>query len=232
MATKDIHASINTRMQMSATLSGEQVRTGRKVVADKFYGRVCAWAANPTVSDPKLQEDFLSSLAGVPTIALDKRSCYRGRHSLETDNPHRLDFGPPPTDAPRANRYNAEGRKVLYLCDSLQGVARELEDEEDVWAQEYSLPQDLRIANFRVDDENDLLSKVFWITENAEEEENGYPYRFGQYIAELVASQFDGMAVPGVRGDQSKRYFNIIVLRNIYEWMNWVPSGSSPVRIR
>ena len=120
----------------------------------------------------------------------------------------------------------------MYLCDSLQGVARELEDEEVVWAQEYSLPQDLRIANFRVDDENDLLSKIFWITENAEEEENGYPYRFGQYIAELVASQFDGMAVPGVRGDQSQRYFNIVMLRKIYEWMNWVPSGSSPVRIR
>ena len=213
-----MRANIRIRSRVSATLSAEQSRTGRRVIADELYGRVCSWAANPTSSDPELEKEFLSRLSGVPTITGDYLKGFRGRYGLGPNQPHPIDFGPPPFDALKVNRYNKEGQQVLYLCDSLQGVARELAREEPVWAQEYSLPIDLRIADFRVSDDSDLLSKVFWVTENAEEEENGYPYRFGQHIAVLVSQRFDGMVVPGVRGSETERYFNIVMLRKVCEW--------------
>ncbi|MCG8604165.1 hypothetical protein MJD09_04085, partial [bacterium] len=140
-----MRATSRIRLRASATLSAEQSRTGRRVIADEVYGRVRSWAANPTSSDPALEKEFLSRLPGVPAITGDYLKGFRGRYGLGRNQPHPIDFGPPPLGAIKANRYNKEGQQVLYLCGSLQGVARELAREGVVWAQEYSLSKDLRI---------------------------------------------------------------------------------------
>ena len=228
----NISANINIGFGVSATLSAEQSRTGRGIVADQLFGHVQVWAADPESDARGLEDNFLALLSGWPVLPPGYRKCFRGRHDLETGNPTPLNFGPPPAKIASVNRYNAEGEAVLYLSGSLNGVGREFEDSGSIWAQEYLLPEGLRIADFRVERRDDLMSKVFWITENAERGVAGYPYDFGQYISHLVSGYFDGMAVPGVRGDSTEHYFNIVVLNKVQEWQDWVSIEKNPTRIR
>ena len=60
------------------------------------------------------------------------------------------DMGPPPADKVANERYNYDGQPVLYLCDSIEGVAREMkQDQKRVWFQGYTLPlEGLCIADF------------------------------------------------------------------------------------
>jgi hypothetical protein len=51
-------------------------------------------------------------------------------------------------------------------------------------------------------------------------------------VADRVAKLFDGMIVPGVRGDESFRYFNIVVFCPNERWRSWLTEGSNPKPLR
>jgi len=105
-------------------------------------------------------------------------------------------------------------------------------------------------------DFDDLLNHVFWWTETASPD-CGAQFVFSQFVAGRVASavaaghandgcnalsrcsippvacgRFDGMLVPGVRGDQSTRYDNVVLFRPHDRWQDWLTEGCSPQRLR
>jgi hypothetical protein len=76
-----------------------------------------------------------------------------------------------------------------------------------------------------------LIAQAFWFAEHAGESSVMPPWSFSQYIGELVASRFDAMLVPGVRGDHQFHYFNVVVLRRVDEWTAWVDEAWEPVLV-
>ena len=68
-----------------------------------------------------------------------------------------------------------------------------------------------------------LLNHAFWWAEIANKED-GTKFLFSQFVAGGVANLFDGMIVPGVRGDDSTRYDNIVIFRPD-RWRDWFRRG-------
>ncbi len=92
------------------------------------------------------------------------------------------------------------------------------------------LPTDtLEIADLRPERAQEFVNQVFWFAEHAGEAPVHCSVEFSQRIASLVAKKFDGMMIPGVRGDESQRYANIVVLRRMSEWISWLYPESRPV---
>jgi hypothetical protein len=149
--------------------------------------------------------------------------CYRGR---ENDGRVRgwEDMGPPHARRTRnGGRYNRPWRPVLYLCDSEEGVRREMSG--NLCFQEYRLPLDqLRIADLASPALHNFLRSAFDLAECAKVPGRAGPdsYRFGQLLASLVSrAGFDGMIVPGVHGDPNLLYRNIVLFRPRGRWKSW-----------
>ena len=221
------------------------VPTGRHIDGhDKCWSQVQAWVqledAARIASDP-LNEALTIALTTAPTCRGGQLTCYRGRSFCEPSIPTSSDMGPPPSGSKVCGRYNYDGQIVLYLSCSSEGVDREMrEDRQSIWIQSYTLQLDhLRIADFRplIDakqipgDFDDLLNHVFWWTETASPD-CGAQFVFSQFVAGRVASAFDGMLVPGVRGDRSTRYDNVVLFRPHDRWQDWLTEGCSPQRLR
>jgi hypothetical protein len=166
---------------------------------------------------------FRELLKGVAPADGPALVCYRGR---ENDGQVRgwEDMGPPPARRTRnGGRYNRPWRPVLYLCDSEAGVRREMGGK--LCVQEYRLPLDhLRIADLASPDLHNFLCSAFDIAESAKVPgRSGLDtYRFGQLLANLVVrAGFDGMILPGVHGDPSFLYRNIVLFRPRRRWKSW-----------
>jgi hypothetical protein len=144
-------------------------------------------------------------------------------------------LGPPPEDqACREGRYNCADESVLYLCSSELGVAREADIicGRELHFLAYRLPlQDLRVADFAGAALDSLFNAVFEIAETFNVEERGpATYSFSQFVAQVVAEAYDGMMVPGVRGDRTLRYANVVIFRPHPRWREWVDQEPRVVR--
>jgi len=223
----------------SATISATYVHTGRYVTCGVEYEWVQSWARMPSKSilllhpaTAKLTEELLS------VHPIDQRLIrgYRGRRIREGDPIPELsrDMGPPrPGNTNDKGRYNEKGHPALYLCESEYGVRRELSGEGRLFVQEFILPtNEIRIADLRQLDPNGFLAATMWHAEMAGQGE--YPtVRFSQVVATIVNKRFDGMAVPGVHGDDSQTYSNIVIFpRRLRNWPKWAVSQKKPFELK
>ena len=53
-------------------------------------------------------------------------------------------------------------------------------------------------------------------------------FAFSQTVAKIVGEHFDGMIVPGVRGDSQCRYRNIVIFRPHTHWTSWLDPTWEP----
>ena len=227
------------------------VLTGRHIDGrDKYWSQVPAWAQLDdlaAIESHPLTEEFWTALAGAQVCLGDQLTCYRG-HCPEQSVPSATDMGPAPLGQDvRHGRYNYNGQVVLYLSQSLQGVALEMKQPQErapqntAYTQSYTLDLNrLRIADFRLPDDtllnhvDSLLNHVFYWTELLNpQNDDKFVFVFSQFVASCVADLFDGMFVPGVRGDRSVRYANVVVFRpHEHElWKDCLTPGCGPQRM-
>lgn len=218
---------------LNSTISARFAGTGRKVIADAVFGEVDAWSR---VADPRSSEVFArvrESLRRCQTLAEPALNGFRGRSlPLEAGVITRESFGPPPVDVAPPNRYNEVGKPALYLCTVRAAVGRELPGLASIWVQRYVVPVGkLRIADIRTPESSDeqLLAAVMWFSELAGAE--GHPsHGFSRFLAAVVAEQFDGMLVSGVRGDAALLYSNLVIFNPREEWRDWLsPESPAPL---
>lgn len=212
-----------------ATACVEQERTGSRVSANSVHARVQAWAMSPVHDRNEAEREFVNSLSNVRRLEPSELICFRGRRDFTSGCiPQPNDMGPSPVA--RAGRYNRQGKSVLYLCETEKGIMREpIGGTGALWLQRFLLPtSDLTIADLRPGRADEFVDQVFWFAEHAGEAPNHCSLEFSQHVAELVAERFDAMMVPGVRGDKSYKYSNIVVLRQVSEWMSWLHPESLP----
>lgn len=205
----------------------------------KGYALATEWAqlldSDDLIKHPAA-EVFRSLIPNAPCID-SSLMCFHVRGIPE--KPPRSDqMGPPPLDEKTSwGRYHRPGEHVLYLSDSEDGVIREFCAQGATgvpYIQRYRLPtKQLHVADLTKIPPDHFVSQVFSKAEECNVEGRGLPdYNFSQTIAELVATNFDGMRVPGVRGVTSERYSNIIIFRPFPDWPNWLEPGSTPYRFR
>jgi hypothetical protein len=217
----------------------EFMHTGRKVRGTEGYTLATEWAqlldSDELIKHPAA-EVFRSLIPNAPCID-SSLVCFHVR-GIPGKPPRSDQMGPPPlAKNTSGGRYNRPGEHVLYLSDSEDGVIREfcaLGSTGVPYIQRYRLPPDqLNIADLTKIPPDHFVSQVFSKAEECNVEGRGLPcYNFSQTIAELVAPNFDGMRVPGVRGVTSERYSNIIIFRPFPDWPNWLEPGSTPYCFR
>lgn len=171
---------------------------------------------------------FSNLIDKAPFVSDSSLVCFRGR--ILGSPPRADEMGPPATTTD--SRY-APGQPVLYLSDSEKGVNLELDayQQEGVrYIQRYRLPFDqLRIRDFTKLQPDDFLTAVFSKAEDCNLEGRGIKScTFSQTVAWLVATNSDGMRVPGVRGNRDFSYNNIVVFQPFPDWPKWLELGSSP----
>lgn len=84
-------------------------------------------------------------------------------------------------------------------------------------------PGVLRLANLAELAPDDPLAAVCELAESAGLPDRAYAptQTFSRFFAQLVSSAgFDGMIVPGVRGDPRRRYRNVVIF-NPVDWQHW-----------
>jgi hypothetical protein len=231
----NLSASASMIFRASATLSATYEPTGRFITADSDYTLAREWAE---LRDRSLQERhkardrFVTCLARVPRLNVGATLlCFRGRRFADGHSPASEEMGPPPVA--RANRYNRPDESVLYLCESQSAIANEpIAGDGPLWVQSFVLAADqLVIADFSLLGVDDFASKTFWFAELAGNDGVPVEFSFSQLIASLVAQHFDGMRVPGVRGNQDTRYSNVVIFRAETRWKQWLVDGSPPTKV-
>jgi RES domain len=236
-----VSVSLGSQSNASAVWTMTFGHTGRAVRGNEAYAFAMKWARLPTreelLGHPACQE-FSYLVPLVSPVSGSTLVCFRVR-GITGAPPQSNEMGPPEQD-PHGRRYNPPGQPALYLSDSEEGLRRELSvlDVEGIpYVQRYRLPLDrLRIADFSADcsqiPEDHFLVAVFSIAEECKVEGRGpNRYIFSQIVAELVAAHFDGMRVPGVRGNPDAHYNNVVVFRPHRGWQAWLEPGSAAYRL-
>jgi hypothetical protein len=199
--------------------------TGRSVPVDADYAVAREWFEAgdfaAIVSHPAAAR-FREEMQAV-SLATGTTTCVRGRPDDGTIHGWR-DMGPPPA-ATRNNRYNRIGDFAFYLCDSDTGVFREVASPTGkVFLQDYQIPFDqLRVADLCDERLSDFMRAVFDFAETCGFVERGGSddLSFSQAVAHLVREMsFDGMLVPGVRGEKGHHYRNVVLL-GAHSWEEW-----------
>jgi RES domain-containing protein len=217
-----------------ATIGARHAGTNRAIVADETYQFVWRWAVSGSRDDLLAHEgaERLRLAAKVAPLYRGSITCMRGVRHESTESPTWEAMGPPPPGSHlRGGRYNVEGDVVLYLAETHQGVIREFRGDIDrVWVQQYSIPgAAMRIGDFSPAAYCDEFSnRVFWWTESAGEAGCPAPAAFSQAVAEILRDEFDAILVPGVRGDDSHHYRNVIVFRPSTVWRAWPLQDVAP----
>jgi RES domain len=197
--------------------------TNRLNSGTKTDGEVDAWSKSDDLRSNDLVNRVQQALRQCPALVGSDLQCFRGR-TFESDIPSSKDMGPPPKHFATENRYNGDGQPVLYLCTVRAAVEMELHNATNIWIQEFQVPvQSMRIADLRQKEDcaDDLLNLMMWHAELAGTV--GYATRqFSQFVAHLVSSHFDGMLVPGVQGNSSLRYQNLVIFRPLAAWQEWL----------
>jgi hypothetical protein len=133
-------------------------------------------------------------------------------------------MGPPPVGCAPDGRYNRAGESVLYLSDSEEGVRLEV-TAGPICIQQFLVPApSLRIADFAPEEVSNRVHAAFDLAERACVPGRDGPnnYAFSQLLARSIfRAGFDGFIVPGVRGNSSVRYRNVVLLKPDRAWQSW-----------
>ena len=161
---------------MQATPTTSAGHTGREVVGDQTFARAKEWAQlqGDELLGHSIGEEFRDIVARTSCIDGTVLSCYRGRPAQgELIAQDRM--GPPRLEDPcPPGRYNRTNERVLYLCDTKEGVLREIASDGGLCIQRYILPlSHLRIADFTWTDIDSLVNAVFEIAESCNVDERG-----------------------------------------------------------
>ena len=228
----NLQASMTIKTSISAPLGATNNHTGRMVTCAREYGLVQSWAKMPRRQSLLLhpgREQLFEELCNVRCVCEPIIHGYRGRPKSQTGaDPSPICMGPPkPHQTGDNGRYNKIGHPALYLSDSDYGVVREMPDES-IYIQKYDIPtNELRIADLRILESQSFINGVMWHAEMAGR--NGYPSKiFSQTVGELIGRRFDGFIVPGVHGEDGLNYKNIVILRHVKLWTQWLREGCSP----
>jgi hypothetical protein len=188
------------------------------------------WAGSAVPdTHPELAE-LKRRLVAAPLVDAATALCaFRGRLFGETDLPDSDRMGPPPPTAVGGdNRYSTGNEPALYLVEAstfeqaAEGIRRELAkfmtQTSRLWVQQFAIPASaLRIADFTAISTRDYMNLVFDFAEN------GDPSAFSRIVGRAVANAgFDGMRVPGVRGDADFHYSNLTIFDPHARWQPWV----------
>ena len=202
--------------------------TGRSIPAGEDYSLAQEWGTRGSMDEllsHTAAARFRAELASTPTVGGSNLLCVRGR---DDDSKITSWQNMGPEDPPeRGGRYNAPGVIALYLCDSKDGVLRELKPipGRRVFLQDYEIPLDeLRLADCSSGDLTDFMKAVFDRAERCSVEGHveSSNYMFSQVVGQLVReAAFEGMLVPGVRGVPGFQYRNVVVFDTHNRWRTW-----------
>ena len=208
--------------------------TGRSIDVEGRYPEAKNWLENYEASQgelSQLERELLESL-GLAVAAAFEAPLFRGRF-LSSPPGSFQDFGPPPPDRARQGRYNAEGVPALYLCSSVNGVMRELGPPPPgcrLWIQRFRILPELRMADARQLTIDSLAAAVFWLIESGRDRSSPPP-RLGQRVGQIIGADFDGLVVPGVRGEPNELYWNAVVFRPGCRWLRLVDNSVQPEEV-
>ena len=205
--------------------------TGRLIVVGDKYHAAQRWLENYEILHgeyPELERRLLQSLgpAEAHTFA---EPLFRGRFLCNPPDSFQ-DFGPPPPDKARRGRYNTEGVPVLSLCSTVNGVVRELRTPSQgrkLWIQRFQLLPGLRMADARALAKDSLAAAVFLLIEAGRERSQERP-QLGARVGQLIAAEYDGLIVPGVRGELKAQYWNAVIFRPEGRWLQLVDTSAPP----
>lgn len=140
--------------------------------------------------------------------------------------------------SPNANdgRYNAKGKKCIYLIDNLDFLYSEI-NSSSILIQRFDVPVDsLEIADISSNNGNlhNSLALAFDMTENGRTS-SGYNFeaelekrgKSKYLVSQLLSSSFkrngwDGIYIPGVHGSQGRHYHNCAIFSAaVDQWEDW-----------
>lgn len=230
------------KVSVSVVASQRYGHTGREVLGAEAEQRVIDWAAlteRDAIMTHPVVDDVRALLVSAPCLAGDKLVLFRGSGIGETEQrpPSVERMGPLPLSRiPREGRYHREGERLLYLADSEDGVRQEMEawhTKGTPFIIRVEVPlTSLRIADFSNWPTDHLITAVFARAEMCNVDGRGpMNYALSQVIGQLVAEQFDGMRIPGVRGRPGGHYKNVVLFRQLEDWPNWTNPASPPYRL-
>jgi len=204
--------------------------TGRSIDVEVAYPAAKRWLeAYEKSLEPNLnlEAQFLNSLTSASEDVFD-RPWFRGRW-LSKPPECEDQFGPPPPEDAGPGRYNAQGEPALYLCSSCDGVKREIGEiveGKQLWIQEFRIPPETRLADARSLPRDSLAAAVLWLIESARD--RAIRPQLGVRIVQIVGSHYDGIIVPGVRGDPDALYSNLVLFRPADRWRSFVNASAPP----
>jgi hypothetical protein len=202
--------------------------TGRSISIDAGYRAAAEWQLSVLRSekDANGRSSFAASL-DVVAVAHEPTRFFRGRLFHTPPDLHEP-FGPPEPDEARLGRYNEARQPALYLSTSVDGVTRELADrrKKELWVREFDIPlRELRVVDLTRLSVDSFEAAVLFLSERDRGlDKTGAEFRFSRLVAKIVADRFDGMLVPGVRGDSEVIYSNLVLFRPGDAWREWQAS--------
>jgi hypothetical protein len=161
----------------------------------------------------------------LPRVRFDGQTFYRGRPATQVGGDAWEEMGPPDEKkvCVPVGRYNREGIAVLYLASTEQGIRNELAKTSCLCIQEY-LVGDLRIVDLSNSEISDRLHTAFDVAESACVDGRVGPkdFTFSNYMADRIRDLgCDGFLVPGVRGESTHHYRNLVVFDPEPKWRQW-----------
>jgi len=229
-----------TRSKTKAIWTATNGHTGRTVRGNEGYTLAVSWSKKSNDGDLKSHpghEEFTALIQETLIVTVHPLDLLRGRCPEEAPT-EPMQMGPPEYRSNNPDgRYNKENQAVLYLCDSEDGLKRERNNYcssgNPVYVQRYAIPDGLRIADFTAIPDDHFVTAVFEKAEECNVSGRGPDnYIFSQHISAIVSEHFDGMIVPGVRGEPGAHYSNMILFQPHPDWRKWVDRSSFPYRLK
>ncbi len=205
--------------------------TGRSIDVEGGYPVAKEWLENYETSSgqrPELERQLIESL-GLAAASTFEAPVFRGRFFRKPPGSFHK-FGPPPPHRAKRGRYNAQGVPALYLCSSVNGVMRERATPKPgcrLWIQRFQILPELRMADARELAIDSLAAAVFWLIESGRDR-SLLPPRLGERVCQLIGTDYDGLIVPGVRGEPNELYWNAVVFRPEDRWLRLVDRRAEP----
>lgn len=72
-----------------------------------------------------------------------------------------------------------------------------------------------------------FTAAVFWLIESGRDSLLPPP-QLGQRVGQLIGAEYDGLIVPGVRGDPNELYWNVVVFQPEGRWLRLVDRSAQP----
>jgi len=205
--------------------------TGRSIDVEGGYAEAKKWLENYEASqekNPELEQKLLENLVPVAG-AIYNETLFRGLFFI-TSPKSAEDFGPPPLHLAKRGRYNREGVQVLYLCSSAKGVMRELGMPlagQKLWIQRFRLLPHMQLADARELPMDSLAAAVFWLIESGRDRASQPPH-LGERVGQILSVKYDGLIVPGVRGEPNELYHNVVIFHPRDRWIELLDSNAYP----